>query len=200
MNTNSLVIAAASAALLACTPGYARAAAAPIGAGTNMQQTEQQLECITEKEVIARQEQWGAGIVKIGQVFEDGGDYRAAAAEHIDEFYAYDLSLVLFKPTLAAVEQFRPSFDGALSYFVGGNASFPEDKGFAIKPWSKVRWQNTGIMNNVCHMAVAMGNYYFTPADGGEETKVEYTIGYIRNAEGKLKMAVHSSTIPYSGG
>jgi hypothetical protein len=200
MNTNSLVIAAASAALVACTPGYAQAATAPIGAGTNMQPTEEQLECITEKEVIARQEQWGAGIVKIGKVFQDGGDYRAAAADHIDEFYAYDLSLVLFKPTLAAVEQFRPSFDGALSYFVGGNESFPEDKGFAIKPWSKVRWQNTGIMNNVCHMAVAMGNYYFTPAAGGAETKVEYTIGYIRDEEGKLKMAVHSSTIPYSGG
>lgn len=107
---------------------------------------------------------------------------------------------MLFKPTLAAVEQFRPGFDGALSYFVGGNEFFPEDKGFAIRPWSKVRWQNTGIMNNVCHMAVAMGNYYFTPADGAAETKVEYTIGYIRDAEGKLKMAVHSSTIPYSGG
>lgn len=200
MTKTSLAIAAASVALGACSPGYAHAMAAPIGAGTNMEPTEAQLECITEKEVIARQSEWGDGIVRIGKVFREGGDYRLAAADHIDEFYAYDLSLVLFKPTLAAVEQFRPGFDGALSYFVGGNESFPEDKGFAIKPWSKVRWQNTGIMNNVCHMAVAMGNYFFTPSDGGPETKVEYTIGYIRDAEGKLKMAVHSSTIPYNGG
>ena len=172
---------------------------APIGSSQSPQPTEAQLECITEQEVIEAQKAWGDGIVRIGKVFTDGGDYRQAAADHISRFYAYDQSLVLFKPTLASVEQFRPSFDGALSYFVGGNESYPEDKGFAITPWSKVRWQNAGITNNICHMAVAMGNYYFTPANGGDEVKVEYTIGYIRDAEGDLRMTVHKSTIPYSG-
>ncbi|MBD2841986.1 phosphoribosyl-AMP cyclohydrolase [Erythrobacter sp. KMU-140] len=171
---------------------------APIGSDQPRAPTAAQLECITEPEVVAAQEAWGEGIVKIGNVYSEGGDYRQAAIDHIDEFYAYDESLVLFKPTLASVEQFRPSFDGALSYFVGGNPSYPEDKGFAITPWTSVRWQNAGITNNICNMAVAMGNYYFTPADGGEETKVEYTIGYIRDAAGDLKMAVHKSTIPYS--
>ncbi len=172
---------------------------APIGSSQSLQPTEAQLECITEQEVIEAQKAWGDGIVRIGKVFTDGGDYRQAAADHISQFYAYDQSLVLFKPTLASVEQFRPSFDGALSYFVGGNESYPEDKGFAIMPWTKVRWQNAGITNNICHMAVAMGNYYFTPANGGDEVKVEYTIGYIRDAEGDLRMTVHKSTIPYSG-
>jgi hypothetical protein len=171
---------------------------APIGADQPRAPTEAQLECITEKEVIEAQKAWGEGIIKIGEIYSANGDYRQAAIDHIDKFYAYDESLVLFKPTLASVEQFRPSFDGALSYFVGGNPSYPEDKGFAITPWSDVRWQNAGITNNICNMAVAMGNYYFTPANGGEETKVEYTIGYIRDAEGDLKMAVHKSTIPYS--
>ena len=171
---------------------------APIGAGEPQGPTPEQLECITEKEVIEAQQAWGEGIIKIGDVYSADGDYRQAAIDHIDEFYAYDESLVLFKPTLASVEQFRPSFDGALSYFVGGNPSYPEDKGFAITPWSKVRWQNAGITNNICNMAVAMGNYYFTPANGGDETKVEYTIGYIRDGEGDLKMAVHKSTIPYN--
>jgi len=46
-----------------------------------------------------------------------------------------------------------------------------------------VRWQNAGIVNNSCTMAVAMGNYWFQPTDG-EEVKVEYTIGYVRDAEG----------------
>jgi len=170
---------------------------APIGSNQPRQPTEAQLKCISEKEVIEAQQAWGEGIVEIGEVYSQGGDYRQAAIDHIDEFYAYDESLVLFKPTLASVEQFRPSFDGALSYFVGGNPSYPEDKGFAINPWTAVRWQNAGITNNICNMAVAMGNYYFTPASGGEETKVEYTIGYIRDAEGDLKMAVHKSTIPY---
>ena len=153
--------------------------------------------CITEQEVVEAQKQWGEGIVTIGQVYAEGGDYEKAAAEHINQFYGYDLSLVLFKPTLASVEQFRASFDGALSYFVGDNVSYPEDKGFALKPWTKVRWQNSGITNNSCTMAVAMGNYYFTPTEG-DEVKVEYTIGYVKDQQDDLRIVVHQSSLPYS--
>jgi hypothetical protein len=154
--------------------------------------------CITEQEVVAAQKAWGEGIVEIGRVYSAGGDASAAAAEHINRFYGYDQSLVLFKPTLAADEQFRITFDSALSYFVGGNPSFPEDKGFAIKPWSKVRWKNSGIVNNSCTMAVAMGNYWFTPAAGGPDTKVEYTFGYVRGPDDKLRIVVHHSSVPFS--
>ena len=35
--------------------------------------------------------------------------------------YAYYLGEVLFKPTLAVKQQFRPTFEGALSYFVASN-------------------------------------------------------------------------------
>jgi hypothetical protein len=190
----SILFLTAASMIVACTPGYAktkqRAAAVP---------AEQNVDCITEREVVAAQKAWGEGIVKIGKVYSESGDYNAAAAAHIDQFYAYDLSLVLFKPTLASVDQFRASFDSALSYFVGGNEAYPEDKGFAIKPWSKVRWKNAGITNNSCGMAVAMGNYFFTPAAGGEETKVEYTFGYIRGPQGDLKIVVHQSSVPYNG-
>lgn len=154
--------------------------------------------CITEKEVVEAQRAWSDGIIRIGRVFTERGDYAAAAADHINNFYGYDLSLVLFKPTLASQAQFRPTFDGALSYFVGGNPSFPEDMGFAIRPWTKVRWQNDGIVNNSCTMAVAMGNYWFTPADGGPETKVEYTFGYVRGTDGRLRIVVHHSSIPFT--
>jgi hypothetical protein len=105
---------------------------------------------------------------------------------------------VLFKPTLASVDQFRTSFDSALSYFVGGNSAFPEDKGFAIKPWTKVRWKNDGIVNNSCNMAVAMGNYWFTPASGDPETKVEYTFAYVRGEDGNLRIVVHHSSVPFN--
>ena len=154
--------------------------------------------CITEKEIVEAQRAWGEGIIRIGQVFTERGDYAAAAADHINNFYGYDLSLVLFKPTLASQAQFRPTFDGALSYFVGGNPSFPEDKGFAIRPWTKVRWKNDGIVNNSCTMAVAMGNYWFTPADGGPETKVEYTFGYVRGTDGRLRIVAHHSSVPFT--
>ncbi len=155
-------------------------------------------ECITEQEVVAAQQAWGDGIVAIGKAYSDGQDYVAAASEHINKFYAYDLGLVLFKPTLAADEQFRASFDGALSYFVGGNPSYEEDKGFALTPWTKVRWANAGIANNSCTMAIAMGNYFFTPLEG-DEVKVEYTIGYVKDAGGDLRMVVHKSSLPYQG-
>lgn len=155
-------------------------------------------DCISEQEVVAAQKAWGDGIVQIGKAYSGGQDYEKAAADHINRFYAYDLGMVLFKPTLAAEEQFRGSFDGALSYFVGGNTSYGEDKGFAIKPWIKVRWENAGIANNNCSMAIAMGNYYFTP-ETGDEVKVEYTIGYVKDAAGDLRMVVHKSSLPYQG-
>ena len=154
-------------------------------------------ECITEAEVVTAQEHWGAGIVKIGQVFTEGGDYKLAAEEHIQNLYGYDLGMVLFKPTLASEDQFRETFDAALSYFVGGNETYPEDKGFAIAPYTKVRWENSGIINNVCTMAIAMGNYYFTTKNGAE-IKVEYTFGYVKDANGKLRIVVHKSALPFN--
>lgn len=195
--TRKFLILATASFVVACAPANAKAKP-KTSAITASAQVDQSTNCISEKEVVAAQKAWGEGIIKIGQTYTDGGDYTAAAADHIDDFYAYDLSLVLFKPTLASVAQFRGSFDSALSYFVGGNPSFPEDKGFAIKPWSKVRWQNVGITNNACNMAVAMGNYYFTAKADGLETKVEYTFGYIRDEQGKLRIVVHQSSVPYS--
>lgn len=180
-----------ASAIAACSPGYAQAKPKAAAAA-------QADRCITEQEVVAAQKAWGEGIVKIGKVYTDGGDYSAAAADHINRFYGYDHSLVLFKPTLARVTQFRTSFDAALSYFVGGNPTYAEDKGFAIKPWTAVRWENAGITNNACNMAVAMGNYYFTAKDGSD-TKVEYTFGYVRDNNGDLKIVVHQSSVPYSG-
>ncbi|PRX55427.1 phosphoribosyl-AMP cyclohydrolase [Flagellimonas meridianipacifica] len=154
-------------------------------------------ECITEREVVEAQKQWGAGIVRIGQVFTDKGDYSKEAADFIQDMYGYDLSSVLFKPTLASEDQFRSSFDAALSYFVAGNDAYPEDKGFAIRPYTKVTFDNTGIINNSCRMAVAMGNYFFTATDGSV-TKVEYTFAYVKDKSGKLRIVTHQSSLPYS--
>ncbi|MFM7404962.1 MAG: phosphoribosyl-AMP cyclohydrolase [Erythrobacter sp.] len=186
--TRSMLAALALPLIALATPALAKPAkSAPAAAAAPAPQ------CITEREVVDAQRAWGEGIIAIGKVYSEGGDYSAAAANHINRFYGYDLSLVLFKPTLAAVDQFRTSFDSALSYFVGGNPSFPEDKGFAIKPWTKVRWKNYGIVNNSCTMAVAMGNYWFTPAAGGPDTKVEYSFAYVRGEQGDLKIVVHHS-------
>lgn len=151
---------------------------------------------ITEQEVLDVQKKWGEGIIEIGKVFTDGGDYKAVALNHIDVLYGYDLGPVLFKPTLASQIQFRTNKEGALSYFIGDNPNFPEDHGFAIKPWSAVRWESIGIKTDG-NMAVAMGNYYFTPGGGGHEVKVEYTFAYTKDEKGQIRIIMHGSHLPY---
>ena len=184
-----LMLSMASAAALtlsACTDAATEEAPAAEATGA----------AITADEVAAAQQAWGEGIVSIGKTFTDGGDVNAAADAHIRNFYAYDDegSTVLFKPTLAADDQFRGTFDEAMSYFIGTEGS--EDKGFAIAPWTAVRWENEGTITDG-DSAMAMGNYYFTNTDG-VDTKVEYTFGYTKDADGALKITVHHSSIPFS--
>ena len=150
---------------------------------------------ITEEEVLTVQQSWGEGIVHIGSLYSLGGDYEAAAIEHIQRFYGYDTGKVLFKPTLAREERFRSTFQGALSYFIGGDIS--EDKGFATAPFSDVRWENEGVIING-NMAVSMGVYYFTPADGGDPVEAEYAFSFTKNKDGDLKIILHGSYLPYS--
>ena len=203
---DALLLVALSTLIVGCEPfadsGPLPVANAAVGVANALQNNALLYsdDCITESEVIDAQTAWGSGIVRIGQLYKDKGDYVQKAKEHIQTFYGYDLGSVLFKPTLAADKQFRSTFDSALSYFVGGNESYPEDKGFAIKGWTKVRWENAGIINNNCKMAVAMGNYYFTPPDGTSDVKVEYTFAYVKDRNNNLKIAVHQSSVPFQKG
>lgn len=151
-------------------------------------------EAITVDQVTEAQQAWGDGIVAISAAHSESGDYRAAAKQHLDTLYNYDNGIVLFKPTLAAEDQFRGTYDEALSYFVTGIRA--EDTGFAIKGWTDVRFENEGIYTDDDN-AMAMGNYFFTGADGSV-TKVEYTFGYVRGDDGELKINTHHSSIPFA--
>lgn len=151
---------------------------------------------LTPDRVTAFKTAWGDGIVNIGAVHTAGGDYEAAARAHIEDFYAFDTDTVLFKPTLASADQFRGTFDEALSYFVGGSIS--EDRGFAIAPYTDVRWENEGTTING-DIALTMGNYYFTTTEG-EEVKVEYSFGIEQMADGELKIILHHSSVPFTPG
>jgi hypothetical protein len=150
---------------------------------------------MTVDDVLDAQKDWGDGIVKIGKVYLDGGDYRQAALDHILNSYDYQDGVVLFKPTLAAKIPFRPTVKGALSYFVGGDEDFAEDSGFAIKPWTKVRFENHNIIVYGIK-GIAMGHYYFTNLQG-DEIKVEYTLGFIKRGQ-DVKITIQDSSIPYS--
>ncbi|MBH34600.1 MAG: phosphoribosyl-AMP cyclohydrolase [Euryarchaeota archaeon] len=149
---------------------------------------------MTRHDIDNAQQAWGDGIVAIAKAHSDGGDYEAVARNHVETLYAYGMGDVLFKPTLAAVEQFRPTFDEALSYFVASNNACPEDKGFAIKGWTNVRFENAGVILRET-TALAMGNYFFTTPEG-DEVKVEYTFGYMLDEMGALRINVHHSSMP----
>ena len=57
---------------------------------------------LTLDEVHSAQTAWGNGIVAIASAHSSGGDFVAIARNHVDTLYAYGISKVLFKPTLAA--------------------------------------------------------------------------------------------------
>ena len=150
---------------------------------------------ITKQDVLDAQKSWADGIVDIGRIFLANGDYKTRASQHIKDLYAYDESEVMFKPTLASEVPFRKTYDHALSYFVGGEIS--EDNGFAITPWSKVRFGEQQIeINN--DSALAMGHYFFTRFHNNEEIKVEFTFGYVRGRSGNLIINLHHSSLPFT--
>lgn len=149
---------------------------------------------ISVEDVEKTQQAWGDGVVAIAAAHSSGGDYVERARIHVETLYAYGITPVLFKPTMAVKEQFRPSFEGALSYFVAENGVCPEDSGFAIKGWTRVRFENENVLIND-NTALVMGNYFFTNP-GGEELKVEFTFGYILDSNGDLRIQLHHSSMP----
>ncbi|MEL1237112.1 MAG: hypothetical protein VXA61_10600, partial [Candidatus Neomarinimicrobiota bacterium] len=74
---------------------------------------------------------------------------------------------------------------------------FSEDKGFALQPWTNVRFENASVILNE-DSAIAMGNYFFTETNGNE-VKVEYTFGYFLDNNDNLKINLHHSSLPFSG-
>ena len=151
---------------------------------------------ITKSQIHEAQKKWGDGIVKIGTLKDNESECLEFTKSFLNTLYDFENNDVLFKPTKAAEEQFRPNFQMALSYFLGGSNSFcSEDEGFAMKPWVDVKFANSGfIIEN--ERAIAMGNYFFTDSSGAV-VKVEYTFGYkLRN--GNLVIDLHHSSLPFS--
>lgn len=148
---------------------------------------------ITEDDIVAAQKMWGDAVVAIGAA----EDPAKVAEEAAKAAYAFEFGAIQFKPTLAADQPFRPDLEGTLSYFISGNPKYSEDKGFALKPWTKVRFDNDTI-KMFGNKAIAMGHYYFTDKATGEETKVEYTKGYVKTEDGRVLLFLQGSHLPYA--
>ncbi len=153
---------------------------------------------ITEQELSDARETWGNALIAVSKAFEEGGIDAATAVANdaLDAAYGYNLGPVLFKPTLASGEQtFRPTRDGALSYFVGHSDEYPLDGGFGIKGWRKVVSQTSAsfIQGDV---AMWMGWVTFTDKNG-DVTKVDKSWGYKKDSDGTLRIVLHHSSLPY---
>jgi hypothetical protein len=160
--------------------------------------TPNQKSSITINEIKSAQKEWAEGLIHIGSVYKKNGDYKAAASNLINQLYAYNYGkgIVLFKPTKATEHPFRRTKEGALSYFVGGNDLYAEDKGFALAPWINISFKNNEFFMYQ-GIALVMGEYTFTDSQYNQAT-VEYTFGYIKAKNGKLKIILQHSSLPYT--
>lgn len=154
---------------------------------------------ILEKDVFFAIDAWGSGIIEISKTYELSGfeQARDVADYMLDKLYGFHLGPVLFKPTLSGGHQtFRQTKEGALSYFVGHNSDFPRDTGFGIKYWREVKPETAGLFIDG---SVAMWMGWVTFLDKNNNvTKVDKSWGYKCDKDGKLKIILHHSSLPYN--
>jgi hypothetical protein len=121
---------------------------------------------------------------------------KALSEKVIDAAYGYQVGPVLFKPTLTVAPQtFRITRHGALSYFVGGDPDYPGDKGFALKGWRQCEIRNAAIFI-IDNTATTMGNVMITDKNGKMVT-VDKTWEFYKGRDGKLRIILHHSSLPY---
>ena len=165
-------------------------------------------ETISLEEVKAAQDTWCAALVTISETHSKGGlaESKPLAEEVIASAYGYNLGPVAFKPTWTRGDTtFRYTADGALSYFVGGDATY-DDPGFAIgtpegenprSPWVKCEAE-TSVVQLFGNTATSMGWVYFE-AEDGTKSMVDKTWGYVKDDDGNLRIVLHHSSTPFAG-
>ena len=153
---------------------------------------------ITQPDLTNIIEKWGNGLIAISAAYEIGGIESATvtASELLDRLYGFEFGPILFKPTLSGGAQtFRPTKEGALSYFVGNNPHYPSDTGFGIKFWREVRSEKSAVIIDKT-IAMWMGWVMFKDKDANL-VKVEKSFGFRTSLNGDLKIVLHHSSLPY---
>ena len=100
---------------------------------------------INKTEIEEVQNSWGKGIITIGKLKDSPKECRIFTVNFINKHYDFDFGDVQFKPTKASEKQFRNNNKSALSYFIGSDNDFAEDKGFALNSWIQVEFDNCSI-------------------------------------------------------
>ena len=142
------------------------------------------------------QKKWADMVLKIGNAYREKVNLDDLVNELLHGIYAFDHCNILFKPTLAKHDQFRSTKEEFISYFLGQNKVCREDKGFAIKNWRSIKFENFKIVNHNDQL-LSMGNYFFED-DDNKILKVEYTFGFIKISPDQLRINLHHSSLPYN--
>eukprot|EP00913_Durusdinium_trenchii_P009211 g8659.t1 len=82
-------------------------------------------------------------------------------------------------------EVFRTTRLGTVSWLIGSNPDFPADRGFALRPWNEVRFDNAQIS--------IQGNR----AQVGNERELEYVFCYTRDLDGRLRIEAAHMALPF---
>ena len=154
---------------------------------------------IIEEQLMQARLAWGNGMIAISKAYEESGitEAKIIANDFLDDVYGFELGPVLFKPTLSGGAQtFRPTRDGALSYFVGHDPTYPSDSGFGIKSWHEVRSETCAAFLDQ-DVAMWMGSVTLISKDGHSIT-VDKSWGYKKVKNGALKIILHHSSLPYN--
>ena len=133
---------------------------------------------------------WRNGVIEIGKVHVEGGDYNKCAENFLSAHYAFDIEDVLFKPTFTKEVIFRNNKDDALSYFVKG--SIEEDNGFALKPWESIDLVEVNSIEEDS-LIIAMGAFNFKPVNQDVITLVAFTFLLLKDKD-SFKIKVHHSS------
>lgn len=178
----------AVAFLAACTSAQTRAVEPPVATtGSSIQRSD----------VATAQRAWCDSLLSISAASRTG-DPTPVAERVLSTAYDYDRGPVLFKPTLTHGEQtFRMDKRGALAYFVGGDTAYPDDTGFARKPWTTCEPEVVQVISMSPTSAIAMGNVTLVDS-AGNRVKVNKTFGYRRAADGNLRIVLHHSSLAYT--
>jgi hypothetical protein len=156
---------------------------------------------IEEKDVQDAQKAWADGIVNIGKMHGSGksADYiRAVSDELLDGQYAYknvgaDVKVLLRVSPAAGKTGVGLTRDDAFQYLFGQDPSNQEVRGFALRPWSGIRFENGGIVRG--ETAMAMGRCFLTD-NAAAETVAEFTFGYIRDNTGTVRINLQHLSMP----
>jgi len=157
---------------------------------------------ISLTEIEDAQKAWGNALVSISTTYSSQGlaAAKTLAQQVLDAAYGYKVGVgVLFKPTLTTGTQvFRTTNEGALAYFVGDNKAYPDDTGFALKPWVNVTSVRASVfIHPFGGVALSMGNVHIGSSDG-KVTTVDKTWGYYKGEDGVVRIILHHSSLPYS--